>query len=60
MGQAGGIGTLSLEGMHIVIGVAEAVAAEVDTLSHIGGPDQAYLHVFDEGVAPIRLEFAGS
>jgi len=60
VGHAGGIGTLSHEGMHIVIEIAKAVAAQVDTLSHIGGPDQAYLHVVDEGVAPLLLEYAGS
>ena len=37
--------------MHIVIGDAQAVAAEVDALGHIGVADQAHLDFVDEGVA---------
>ena len=44
-------GEQPLEGMHIVIGDAQAVAAEVDALGHIGVADQAHLDFVDEGVA---------
>jgi hypothetical protein len=51
-------GEQPLKGMHIVIGDAQAVAAEVDAFGHIGVADQADLDLVDEGVAPLLLDLA--